>query len=201
MSAVMEAFSEGLLLLLCGAVLVVSVAGTVYLVRRRSLAPAGTGPERSDQLFWDLFLGAAVAVPALLIPTLAWPWAGLILGAAGVGAAVAAYRLSPRLLAWRAGRRDSRLQVSANQAARVQHDELMARWRRYELDPACSIDYPALTDVRLPETSALIKAMRTAEQLRAQPHRDYPAAVTGLALSLAAAERAAGLPTNQAGAA
>jgi len=194
MSAVMGALTDGLLLLLCGTVLVASVAGTVYVVRRRALAPSDTGTERSDQLFWDLFLGAAVAVPALLIPTLAWPWAGLILGAAGVAAAVAAYRYSPRLLAWRSGRRDSRLQISAHQAATVQHDELMARWRRYELDPACSIDYPALTDVRLPETSALIKAMRTAEQLRAQPHRDYPAAVTGLASSLAAAERAAGLP-------
>jgi hypothetical protein len=53
----------------------------------------------------------------------------------------------------------------------------MHRWQRYELDPGFSIDYPALTDVRLPETSALIKAMRTADQLRTASHTGYPAAV------------------------
>lgn len=70
----------------------------------------------------------------------------------------------------------------------------MHRWQRYELDPGFSIDYPALTDVRLPETSALIKAMRTADQLRTASHTGYPAAVGSLAASLAAAERAAGIP-------
>ena len=85
----------------------------------------------------------------------------------------------------------------------MRHDELLLRWRRYELDPACNIDYPELTDVRRPETSALIKAMRTADQLRTAAHSTYPDAVGSLAATLAAAERAAGiqprLPVDQAG--
>ncbi|MGN7201814.1 hypothetical protein [Arthrobacter sp. SAFR-044] len=197
--SVMESLVQGLLhgagaVLLCGPVLVASVAATVFVVRRRSLAPSGTSPERTDQLFWDLFLGSCVALPALLIPALVSPWAGLVLAGAAVASGLAAYRGSPKFLAWRSGRREHREQLSAHQAARIQHDELMARWRRYELDPGCSIDYPALTDVRLPETSALIKAMRTADQLRTAAHKEYPDAVGSLAASLAAAERAAGIP-------
>ncbi|WP_350004162.1 hypothetical protein [Pseudarthrobacter sp. WHRI 8279] len=198
-----EGFFEGLVqgawaLLLCGPVLVASVAATIFVVRRRALA-GGSGPTgRSDQLFWDLFLGSAVAVPALLIPTLISPWTGLFLGAAGVAASVAAYLWTPKYLARRTARHDFRALESAHLAAQARHDELIARWRRYELDPACSIDYPALTDVRTPETSALIKAMRQADELRGAPHQGYPDAVTSLGATLAAAERAAGVPAEQA---
>jgi hypothetical protein len=171
------------------------------VVRRRVL-DSGTGGNdlsgRSDQVFWDLFLGACVASPALLIPTLISPWTGVFLGGAGVAAGVAAYRATPRFLEQRTRRREDRELESAHLAAQVQHDELIARWRRYELDPACTIDYPALTDVRLPETSALIKAMRAADQLRLESRHGYPDAVTRLAASLAAAERAAGIPAEQA---
>ena len=79
-------------------------------------------------------------------------------------------------------------------AAQAEHDTLLARWSRYELDPACCIDYPAMTDVRLPETSALIKAMREAEQLRAERHQEYAPAVERFGRALTAAERAAGIP-------
>jgi len=199
MSVVAESLMHGLLqgawaVLLCGPVLVASVAATVFVVRRRALSPKGRSPEGADQLFWDLFLGSCVALPALIIPALVSPWAGLLLAGAAAAAGIAAYRGSPRFLAWRSARREQRRQAAAHQAAQAQHDELMVRWRRYELDPACSIDYPALTDVRLPETSALIKAMRTADQLREATHKGYPDAVGSLAASLAAAERAAGLP-------
>lgn len=198
-----ESLFEGLVqgvwaLLLAGPVLVASVAATVFVVRRRALSGGNGQPERSDQLFWDLFLGACVAVPALLIPALVSPWTGLFLGGAGVAAGVAAYRGTPRYLSRRAARQNSREQESAHLAAVARHDEVVARWRRYELDPACSIDYPALTDVRLPETSAFIKAMRTADQLRLHSHQGYPDAVTRLAASLADAERAAGIPAEQA---
>lgn len=202
MSAMGDGFFEGLVqgvwaLMLAGPVLVASVAATVFVVRRRALSGGDSGSERSDQLFWDLFLGSAVAVPALLIPTLMSPWTGLFLGGAGVAAGMAAYRGTPKYLARRAARSDHRALESAHLAAQAQHDELIARWRRYELDPACSIDYPSLTDVRRPETSALIKAMRAADQLRNDPHQGYPDAVTRLAASLAAAERAAGIPVEQ----
>jgi hypothetical protein len=200
MSVVAESLMQGLIqgawaVLLCGPVLVASVAATVFVVRRRALAPKDRAPEGPDQLFWDLFLGSCVVLPALLIPALVSPWAGLVLAGAGTASGIGAYRGSPRLLARRAERRDQRQRLAAHQAALVQHDELMRRWQRYELDPACSIDYPALTDVRLPETSALIKAMRTADQLRTATNTGYPDAVGSLAASLAAAERAAGIPS------
>lgn len=203
-----EGFFEGLVqgvwaLVLAGPLLVASVAATVFVVRRRALSrghdqagPHGTAGH-TDQVFWDLFLGACVAVPALLIPTLVSPWTGLFLGGAGVAAGVAAYRATPRFLDQRTRRREDRQLESAHLAARAQHDEVIARWRRYELDPACHIDYPALTDVRLPETSAFIKAMRAADQLRVESRQGYPDAVTRLAASLAAAERAAGIPAEQ----
>ncbi|HSU45973.1 MAG TPA: hypothetical protein VLJ40_03590 [Arthrobacter sp.] len=201
MSVVAESLMQGLIqgawaVLLCGPVLVASVAATVFVVRRRALAPKSTGSEGPDQLFWDLFLGSCVALPALLIPALVSPWAGLVLAGAGTASGIAAYRGSPRLLARRAAGREQRRRLAAHQAALVQHDELMRRWQRYELDPACSIDYPALTDVRLPETSALIKAMRTADRLRTATNPGYPDAVGSLAASLAAAERAAGIPAG-----
>ncbi|TLM82595.1 hypothetical protein [Pseudarthrobacter sp. NamE5] len=197
------ALFEGMLqgawaLILCAPVLVASVGATVFVVQRRALAGNDSQAERSDQLFWDLFLGAAVAVPALLIPTLLSPWTGLFLGGAGVATGIAAYRGTPKYLAKRSAKRENHALETAHLAAQAQHDELIARWRRYELDPACNIDFPALTDVRTPETSALIKAMRHAEALRSAAHQGYPDAVSSLGASLAAAERAAGLPAEQA---
>ncbi|CCQ48277.1 putative uncharacterized protein [Pseudarthrobacter siccitolerans] len=194
MAAIAESLFQGaLVLLLCGAVLVVSVAATVFQVRRRSLAGAGLEPERSDQLFWDLFLGSAVALPALLIPTLSSPWAGLFLAGAAVASGIAAYRGSPRLMSWLSDRRQRREYLPLYTAAQVEHSMLLERWRRYELDPAYCIDYPAMTDVRLPHTAAVIKAMREAEQLRAARHQEYPPAVERFGRALAAAEQAAGI--------
>lgn len=197
-------------LLFWGAVLVCTVAATVLAARRHATPetgpPAITGPaglasavgtaDRSDHLFWDLFMGAAVALPAILIPSLTSPWAGALLTAVGGTAGIAAYRYSPRVMAWQDLRLQRRQEQPAYQAAADQHKELLARWRRYELDPACCIDYPAITDVRMPETSALIRAMREAEQLRSLPHDGYAPAVARLSLALAEAEKAAGIPVN-----
>ncbi|MFJ5862264.1 hypothetical protein ACIQCM_12650 [Pseudarthrobacter sp. NPDC092439] len=196
MSAAQLVFQGAWVFVLCGTVLLASVAGTALVVRRH--AGDGTMAERPDQLFWDVFLGAAVAIPALLIPTLMAPPAGLLLGLAATAAGIAAYRGAPRLAQWREQRRNARLRLPLHRAAQVQHQELLARWRRYELDPACAIDYPGITDVRLPETSALIRAMRDADLLAGSAHPGYPAAVAALAESLAAAERAAGAASGHA---
>lgn len=197
MAAIAESLFQGaLVLFLCGAVLVVSVGATVFQVRRRSLAGAGPEPERSDQLFWDLFLGAAVALPALLIPTLSSPWAGLFLAGAAVASGIAAYRGSPRLMSWLSDRRQRREYLPLYTAAQVEHGMLLERWRRYELDPAYCIDYPAMTDARLPHTAAVIKAMREAEQLRVARHQEYPPAVERFGRALAAAEQASGIPAK-----
>ena len=193
----MPAFAESVLfgalqLGFWGAVLVCAVAATVLAVRRHSTPdPAVHAP---DPVFWDVFMGSAVAIPAILIPTLASPWSGAILAVLGTGAGVAAYWGSPQILAWQERRRQQRQDKPAHTAAQAVHDALLARWSRYELDPACCIDYPAMTDVRLPETSALLRAMRAAEQLRPRPHQAYAPAVVTFALSLAAAEPPPGFP-------
>ncbi|WP_309233228.1 hypothetical protein [Pseudarthrobacter sp. AB1] len=195
----MPAFAESVLfgalqLGFWGAVLVCAVAATVLAVRRHSTPdPAVHAP---DPVFWDVFMGSAVAIPAILIPTLASPWSGALLAVLGTGAGVAAYRGSPQILAWQERRRQQRQDGPVHTAAQAEHDALLARWSRYELDPACCIDYPAMTDVRLPETSALIRAMREAEQLRTVPHQGYAPAVVRFGLALAAAERAAGIPAG-----
>jgi hypothetical protein len=49
--------------------------------------------------------------------------------------------------------------ASANQDRQV----VLLAWARYETDVALQIDYPAMTDVRKPETAALAKALRAAE--------------------------------------
>jgi hypothetical protein len=180
-------------LLLWAALLVAAVAGTVFAVRRHTLLQAdGT----SDPMFWDLFMGSVVAVPAVLIPALESPLSGLLLSIVGGAAGIASYRYSPRIMAWQQLRTQRRQEQPVHQAAEAQHEALLARWRRYELDPALCIDYPAITDVRMPETSALIRAMRDAEQLRAVRHEGYPPAVARLVHALAAAEKAAGIPAN-----
>lgn len=177
-----------------GAVLVCTVAATVLAVRQHSTPePAVRAP---DPVFWDVFMGSAVAIPAILIPTLAAPWTGAVLAALGAGAGVAAYRGSPRIMAWQSRRRQRLQDQPIHAAAQAEHDALLARWSRYELDPAYCIDYPAMTDIRLPETSALIRAMREAEQLRAVPDEGYVPAVERLSLALGAAERAAGIPAG-----
>lgn len=82
--------------------------------------------------------------------------------------------------------------------ARHEHDALLRRWVKYELEPAAAIDFPAMSDVRVPEISALIKALGAAAAHRnalVDPRDDgvrtYQRAVTALAGSLATAERAA----------
>ncbi len=185
-------FWEAAQLMFWGAVLACAVAATVLAVRHHSEQENQAGA--SDPVFWDVFMGAAVAMPAILIPTLAAPASGVVLTALGAASGIAAYRSGPQILALHARRRQLREDKPLYLAARAEHDTLLTRWSRYELDPACCIDYPAMTDVRLPETSALIRAMREAEQLRAAPHQGYVPAVERFAHALAAAERAAGIP-------
>ena len=79
----------------------------------------------------------------------------------------------------------------------AQHDSLITQWCRYELDPVLTMDFPAMSDVRIPETAALIRSVTAAAQLRAvTPPTDdavatYQQAVDKLALALATAEVAA----------
>lgn len=195
--AVSEAVPLGpLQLVIWAAVLAAAVACMVVAVRHHAGKPDADG---SDPLFWDLFGGAAVIVPALLIPAVASPLAGLALAAVTVASGVAAYRSSPRILAWYASRRRRRLDVPRREAAVEVHDAVLGRWRRYELDPALAIGYPDMADVARPETSAFVKAMREAELLRASSDPGYAPAVARLELALGRAETAAGVPGSGGG--
>ena len=82
---------------------------------------------------------------------------------------------------------------------RQEHDAVTARWMRYETDPALQIAYPAMTDVRQPETAAYLRAADLARELRRESeHRPTPAvysayrdAVSDLDAALEAAEHRA----------
>jgi hypothetical protein len=180
-------------LAVCAAVVVCGVAGAVYSARYHARRDAG---QMTDAVFWDGFAGLVVVFPAVLIPFLASPWLGLGAGLLATATAVAAYVWSPRLMA----RQEARLHDAAAQAeidaAAARHRTVLSRWQRYELDPACCIDYPDMTDVRRPETAALIKAMREAERLRAVEPASYVPAVTRLEHALCRAEAAAGVPSR-----
>ena len=131
-----------------------------------------------------LFLRSRPRIAALLLVTALY--------------ALAAVTAAPRLLRRREARRASRETLLLNEAAAARHRSALARWQRYELDPGFSIDYPAMSDTRQPETAALIRAIKAAEGLggrtdRACTDAAYAPAVERLEHALAAAERAAGV--------
>ncbi|HET6241405.1 MAG TPA: hypothetical protein VFD99_05385 [Arthrobacter sp.] len=181
-------------MLALAAVVVVAVAVAAYLARKHVNAAAGL----PDAVFWDGFAGLAVVAPAVILSSLAVPWAGLMLGLLAAVTALTAYRWAPRIVGWQEFRRESRATVSANEAAGARHRSALARWQRYELDPSYCWNYPAMSDPRQPETAALIRAMKAAERLRGGAEADYAPAVARLEQALADAERAAGVGLNAA---
>lgn len=180
------------------AILVAGAAfASVYFARKHLTAKDGPS-EGADGAFWDVFAGLAVVVPAVVVSSSTWPWAGLALGILAAVAALAALAAAPRLLARQDDRRASRETRRMNEAAAARHRSALARWQRYELDPGFTIDYPAMSDPRQPETAALIRAIKAAERLggradRACTDAAYAPAVERLEDALAAAERAAGV--------
>ena len=183
------------------AVVVVCASGaSVYLIRKHVAADSGGLP---DAVFWDVFAGLAIVAPAVILPALAAPWAGLLLGVLAVAAGAVSYFWTPRVFSRQEARRAARDVAASNEAAAARHRSALARWQRYELDPALSIDYPAMNDLRQPETAALIRAMKAAELLRGGTDSGYAPAVAQLEQALTDAERAAGVgrdtPTLPAG--
>ena len=171
-----------------------AAAGSVYFVRKHQKSDVAL----PDAVFWDGFAGLAIIAPAVLVPSLASPATGLMLTAIATTTAVASYRWTPKLFRWQEIRRSARDDAAAHAVAALRHREALARWQRYELDPAFCIDFPAMSDPRRPETAAMLKAMKAAEQERcgAGPRGTtpggYSTAVDRLERALAQAERAAG---------
>jgi hypothetical protein len=133
-------------LLALAVMVVVAAAGSGYLARKHRNADAGL----PDAAFWDGFAGLAVVAPAVILPALASPLAGLILGLLAAATGGAAYRWTPLLLRRQEVRRASRETMSANEAAAALHQSVLARWQRYELDPGYRIDFPAMSDPSQP---------------------------------------------------
>ena len=173
-----------------------AAACTAYLARKHQASDGGL----PDAVFWDGFGGLAVVAPAVLLPAVVSPWAGVMLSAVALTTAAAGYRWTPALFRWQASRRAARDAAAAGADAAVRHRAALARWRRYELDPAACIDFPAMSDPCQPETAEMLRAMKAAEELRGRSSRDtraaagYSAAVERLERALAEAERAAGAP-------
>jgi hypothetical protein len=172
---------------------VAAAAGSVYLARKHQVSDGGL----PDAVFWDGFAGLAVIGPAVLLPSLVSPWAGLMLAALAAATAAACYRWTPGLLRWHDARRDARDAAAVNAAAALRHRAVLGRWQRYELDPALCIDFPAMSDPGRPETAAFLKAMKAAGQVSdlspgARAGSGYSAAVERLERALTEAERAAG---------
>lgn len=180
--------------LILALIVAAAVAGTVFLAWKHRNSDGGL----PDAVFWDGFAGLAVVGPAVVLPALVSPGAGLLLAAVAATTAITSYRWAPRVFRWQEARRAARDAAAADTAAAVRHRAALARWQRYELDPALCIDFPAMSDPARPETAAMLKAMKAAERFGpgtgtdSQAPGGYSTAVDRLERALAEAERAAG---------
>lgn len=139
----------------------VTAAATVWLVRTR--AQQENDP---DSGFWYAFGGLCVLLPMILIPALTNNLFSICLFALAAASAVATHTTLRRHQALAAAAMHRGRLSLALAAAAARHDALIAQWSRYELDPGAAIDFPTMTDVRIPETSALIRAVAAAARLR-----------------------------------
>ncbi|WP_104091615.1 hypothetical protein [Arthrobacter sp. GMC3] len=173
-------------------VLVVLVAlttgATVWLIKTR---PAQE--QDPDSKFWYGFAGLCIVVPTILITASASALAAASLAAVAVVTGCWANKIVSRSMASRIAAVAYSLRASEDAALTARHHQILTRWSHYELDPGAAIDFPAMSDVRVPETSALVKAAALAEQLRRDTLGEpgYQEAITLLELAFERAERAA----------
>jgi hypothetical protein len=169
---------------LWAAVLVVAIARTVRVLYRSGNS---SGRSEPDALFWNVFTGLVVIVPALLIPAVQSPAVGLLLVI--LGGAVALLTLSSsRRQDLRQNRKPENRPGYVLAAER--HNAVLQKWSRYELDPGNAIEFPGMSDVHVPETAEFFRAMKEAQRCRLLTDTNYPAAVERLEKAFAAAETA-----------
>lgn len=167
--------------------------------------------ERLDALFWYGFAGACCAAAVVLIAAVAYPAAAPALILLTLSCVLPAGLYVQR--SWSQSSPAGRHRAWRELMAR--HDAALARWARYELDPASYPEAGAMADVRRAETAAMIRSMRQAATLRraasgrhgghakrggyakrgagAADLAAYSRAVADFERCLAAAEQAAGL--------
>lgn len=157
----------------------------------REIRPENSQAGRSepDALFWNTFTGLVVIVPALLIPAVLSPVVGLLLLSLGVAAALLTLTGSRRLDLRQRSKPENRPGYAS---AAARHDAVLRRWSRYELDAGKAIEFPGMSDVRVPQTAEFFRAMKEAQHCRLTPGTDYAKAVERLEKALAAAEKASG---------
>ncbi|WP_125616789.1 hypothetical protein [Specibacter cremeus] len=182
------------------AVVIVVTTLTVAAIRFR--LPHEHDP---DGVFWYAFAGLCLVVPAIIITALAHPWVAAVLACVAAANAVLANIATGRLVGGRELRRAATAVTQQRSELVQRHDELLARWLVYETDPGRQIDFPAMTDVAVPATALLVKAMaRAAELRRAVGDGErlpdavvtYALAVAGLEDAFDAAERSARAISN-----
>lgn len=195
MSTITASFPMGpIQLAVCAAVVVLAAAVSASAARQHLIRASG---EVTDAIFWDGFAGLVIILPAIVIPALASPLAGLAVATVGSVAAACAFVAAPRLVSRQESVLEQQREAAAHRKAAAVHRSILARWRRYELEPAYCIDFPGMSDPSQPETAAFIKAMKLAARLQESSDADgYGQAVAGLERALAAAERAAGVNLN-----
>lgn len=170
-----------------------TAAATVWLVHMRGDQESG-----QDATFWYCFAGLCVLAPLTLIPAWKNNLTSLALLVLAASSAIAMHMLLRRQRAIASAASDRAKREATLSTTEAQHHALVARWSRYELDPAANIDFPAMTDIRVPETSSLIRAVAAAASFRPgeldteECAAEYQRAVASLAQALATAERAAG---------
>ncbi|WP_247041627.1 hypothetical protein [Arthrobacter rhizosphaerae] len=147
------------------------------------------GRSEPDALFWNVFTGLVVIGPAVLIPAVLSPVVGLLLVSLGAAAALLTLSGSRRLDLRHRSKPENRPGFAP---AAERHNAVLQKWSRYELDPGNAIDFPGMSDVRVPETAEFFRAMKEAQRCRLAPDTDYPAAVERLEKAFAAAETASG---------
>ncbi|MCQ9164743.1 hypothetical protein [Arthrobacter sp. STN4] len=178
---------------LTAVLVVLATAGTTWLVKVRPALE-----HDPDAHFWYLFAGLCVVLPAVLVAAVLNRWAGATLALLAAGTWWWTNTVVRRRLVQQANARALRLAEAERKALRARHAVVLARWGRYELDPASAIDFPGMADVRIPETSALVKALAQAqaEWVRRSPGPGgtarYRAAVTVLEGAFKAAELVSG---------
>lgn len=179
-------------LVLMAVLVVLTTAGTVWLVKVRPALE-----HDPDTRFWYAFAGLCVLLPAVLITAVLDRWAGATLALLSAATWWWVNKAVARRMSLRADAAARNLAETERAALCSRHNTVLTRWSRYELDPAAAIDFPAMADVRVPETSALVKAVALAELLRRSPGSapdgapGYRAAVAGLEDAFRAAEDAA----------
>ena len=173
------------------------------LLLAASLAAGAAGVDRAlgrrdgERLFWTGFTAFLAVLLSTAWVAVASPAGGTVAGWMLVGGSLAAAGWVARRHRRRLAKQERARQEAEVHSISLRHRDVLARWSAYELDPWLAAEHPGLHDVRTPETRDFVRALKTAEQRRADAGTPsgaaaYAEAVDRLALCLDRAEKAAG---------